>query len=1228
MHSQRNSEHCCGGHAAEAATPCPAASASVARERAWPAADRARPAATRSPTVAPEQGRRTAPRRQYLRHERLRWPIALLLAAALGLRAAAAPPATADVEVGPWRLEAEDFAGANAGVADDTAAVGGKAVTAPHYLALAGLPFPRTSRPVTVAVRLRQGTAVDALRLVSRRGGKPQVIATLPPRADAIGKWVWGRFPAVLAEEVGDAFEIATDPRSAAAEPIAIDTIVLGTALPADDAALALATPLLPAGPVAAVARCPEPPRIDGDPADHAWDSCVAVRDFSRLRSQDAVEAGTDLRFCYDAANLYVRLIATEPLLEVARQRVHEFAATITQRDGEVFRDDCLIVLLDPAGEGKTLFEFTVNALGTLADARCTGPDYWGGRDLSWNSDSRAAARIEDGRWCAELAIPLAALGVAPPEPGRRWQAGCGRIAKGRTEQSCWHPCNLGIHDPLVLAQLVFTQGSAGVALSSPEPLQPGANTARLELGPSQPPWPPTGLLALTMVATPGQRRWTGENVAGPAAPSTRELTFEVPAPHIQLRHAVLDAATLQQFLLTPCLTRDVKSGTARLHLDSPGPFEVLLNATRVAAGPTASDVVIPLPLRQGVNLIAVRLTEGTASARIELPDGTPWQGQWKLAEDTPDAVQPATDDSAWATAAPGAGGTALGRPGRATVLRHTLLWEQTRVWPTPAPALFLAQGTTQHLNFIVDGVRGRTLDGWRLYVAVPAPFEVLGSSGYYGAKVTTQPQFECADQGEAEVQGKPMRVARITATKPILPRAHPIFTVCNVFVRYPEGAAVPAADPARFVFWTEANDKTATEPAQTLPVRVLPPLRGRQPHTFVWQLWGSFFNAMDDVAMREASLRTIQAAGVNDLVAGDRWTSDMAPRYGLRHTMGCCFESWSMNLEPYLAAHPDQRLTAADGRSNSLLMCTSRLLDSGWTAVAECLRERLQTVQPGTVDYDYEFSPFTGPHSCYCSACLDAFRQRAGLAADVRLDAALIKERHADAWVDFMAWRVAQVFRHFRDSVHQIAPGTQFSVYSGYQTPDNPSRYGVNWAYIGELGACDRVGCGYGRPLPAVGDTVKALRGIPLLCGELINPYNTTEALPLAPFTKATLLRRALDATGGVLLYERLPMDGRAWHAVAETTRLVAEFEDAFLHGTREAVGRSPEAVVQALHSAGLTLVCVVNEAGTPLTRQLEFPAEWGPGTEFYSGRSVQVGQAEVCRLPAGEAEFFVFRR
>ena len=139
------------------------------------------------------------------------------------------------------------------------------------------------------------------------------------------------------------------------------------------------------------------------------------------------------------------------------------------------------------------------------------------------------------------------------------------------------------------------------------------------------------------------------------------------------------------------------------------------------------------------------------------------------------------------------------------------------------------------------------------------------------------------------------------------------------------------------------------------------------------------------------------------------------------------------------------------------------------------------------------------------------------------------------------------------------------------------------------------------------------------------MRPYDTKETIPQVPMTKARLLRRALDSTGGVLIYGRLPMDGRSWYAIAETTRLVATYEELFMTGKRKALSGCDEVRVQVLTDDKTTLVCALNGGSSSLDLSLPLPADAGSGREFYSGRSVVEGQTVSCTLPAGEAAVFV---
>ena len=167
--------------------------------------------------------------------------------------------------------------------------------------------------------------------------------------------------------------------------------------------------------------------------------------------------------------------------------------------------------------------------------------------------------------------------------------------------------------------------------------------------------------------------------------------------------------------------------------------------------------------------------------------------------------------------------------------------------------------------------------------------------------------------------------------------------------------------------------------------------------------------------------------------------------------------------------------------------------------------------------------------------------------------------------------------------------------MYSGYHLPDNAARYGIDWGYIGAAKATDIIGCGYGRPVPAIHDTLEEADGIPTLFGVLLTPYRPALDQPVTRTSKARILRRAIDATGGVLIYERRSMDGHWWYAVAEVSRLIASFEDLFLHVRPETINGQDEASVQLLRGKDASLLCVMNDSSKPQSLALTSPAELG---------------------------------
>ena len=116
--------------------------------------------------------------------------------------------------------------------------------------------------------------------------------------------------------------------------------------------------------------------------------------------------------------------------------------ATLTERDGPLWKEDVFEVFLSPADPPAVYYEFEVNPLGALFDARIESPD--GCRetmrvDISWNCPGFSArVRRREGLWSAVLKIPLAPMA---PDGARAWRANFYRIDRGEPDEySAWCP--------------------------------------------------------------------------------------------------------------------------------------------------------------------------------------------------------------------------------------------------------------------------------------------------------------------------------------------------------------------------------------------------------------------------------------------------------------------------------------------------------------------------------------------------------------------------------------------------------------------------------------------------------------------------------------------------------------------------------------------------------------------------------------------------------------------
>ncbi|MGB7158975.1 MAG: carbohydrate-binding family 9-like protein, partial [Tepidisphaeraceae bacterium] len=136
-----------------------------------------------------------------------------------------------------------------------------------------------------------------------------------------------------------------------------------------------------------------------------------------------------------DDAHLYIAAELVEPRV----------AATIRQRDAQLYKEQAFEVFIDPGADGRDYLELQVNPLNTVCDLAMTRPyrdrgqadigfDLQGFRSAVSVDGTANDASDEDRSWTVELAIPWAAMKalsddtVAPPTDGQRWRINLARM--------------------------------------------------------------------------------------------------------------------------------------------------------------------------------------------------------------------------------------------------------------------------------------------------------------------------------------------------------------------------------------------------------------------------------------------------------------------------------------------------------------------------------------------------------------------------------------------------------------------------------------------------------------------------------------------------------------------------------------------------------------------------------------------------------------------------------
>jgi hypothetical protein len=220
-------------------------------------------------------------------------------------------------------------------------------------------------------------------------------------------------------------------------------------------------------GPQAWAAPVAEAPTIDGRLDEKAWNATRPVV-LGKLDRHGEATPRTEARFLQKGGTLYVGVKLSEPNMAGLKR-------SVAQHDGLVWEDDSVELFLQPRHDSD-YYQIVIGASGAIYDRRDRG------NPQDWDSQAKAAVAVGKDGWSLEVAIPMAALGVAEPFPARwRMNVYRNRQAGGKTESQAWSPTLSGDYDvPERFGYLLLTAAPPWAGQEKPSAGSSGIRVERL----------------------------------------------------------------------------------------------------------------------------------------------------------------------------------------------------------------------------------------------------------------------------------------------------------------------------------------------------------------------------------------------------------------------------------------------------------------------------------------------------------------------------------------------------------------------------------------------------------------------------------------------------------------------------------------------------------------------------------------------------------------------------
>ena len=184
---------------------------------------------------------------------------------------------------------------------------------------------------------------------------------------------------------------------------------------------------VLSAAPVLRATRTSLPPRLDGKLDEACWQQAEAVSEFLINNTTQPAAYSTAVSVLYDDTAIYFGVTCHDPDISGLLTR------KLPRDHHDVFRTDCIELMIDPACSRNDYYHIGINASGSVADRACTQGGFIG--DMSWDAEVDVGTVTGDSFWACEVRIPFFCLGITP-RVGPTWRLNVCREKRRPAENS------------------------------------------------------------------------------------------------------------------------------------------------------------------------------------------------------------------------------------------------------------------------------------------------------------------------------------------------------------------------------------------------------------------------------------------------------------------------------------------------------------------------------------------------------------------------------------------------------------------------------------------------------------------------------------------------------------------------------------------------------------------------------------------------------------------------